>query len=29
MIEDDPILVFKRIYGDDAYKKAGDVSWCI
>jgi len=22
-IEDDPILVFKRVYGDDAYKKAG------
>ena len=22
-IEDDPILVFKRIYGDDSYKKAG------
>ena len=23
MIEDDPILVFKKIYGDEAYKKAG------
>ena len=23
IIEDDPILVFKKIYGDDAYKKAG------
>ncbi len=22
-IEDDPILVFKRVYGEDAYKKAG------
>ena len=23
MIEHDPILVFKKIYGDDAYTKAG------
>ena len=23
MSEDDPILVFKKIYGDEAYKKAG------
>eukprot|EP01043_Picozoa_sp_COSAG02_P104924 COSAG02_NODE_40928_length_400_cov_0.514950_2_plen_76_part_01 len=23
MREDDPILVFKKIYGDEAYKKAG------
>ena len=23
MLEDDPILVFKKIYGDEAYKKAG------
>ena len=23
MMEDDPILVFKKIYGDEAYKKAG------
>ena len=22
-IADDPILVFKKIYGDEAYKKAG------
>jgi len=23
MMEDDPIKVFKKIYGDEAYKKAG------
>ena len=28
-IEDDPILVFKKIYGDEAYNKSRIVSWCI
>ena len=27
-IADDPILVFKKIYGDEAYNKAGTFPWC-